>query len=258
MRTAFVEKVIAAALVEDSGASSRSWLAVCAGAEERDLFRNIGFRDVTIANLDARLKGDEFAPFRWSRENAQDLSFPDQAFDYVFVSDGLHHCASPHRALIEMYRVARKAIVVVESRDSLMVRLAERLGLAERYEVDAVIGNDFIYGGVNNGPVPNFVYRWTERELAKTLASFDPTGPQQVRFFYALNLPERDNLAGRLLRLSAPAIQAAARLFPRQCNSFAMIAHKPNGELSLWPWLAREGDEIVFRRNYKRTLRDQT
>ena len=130
-----------------------------------------------------------------------------------------------------------------------MLRLAERLGLAERYEVDAVIGNDFIYGGVNNGPVPNFVYRWTERELAKTLASFDPTGPQEVRFFYALNLPERDNLAGRLLRFGAPAIQAAARLFPRQCNSFAMIATKPK---HVWPWLAEEGGHIMFRRDYNR------
>jgi len=255
LRTAFVEKVIGAALADDPEAVGKGWLAVCAGAEERALFLKLGFSDVTIANLDVRLKGDEFAPFRWSRENAQDLSFPDQAFDYAFVSDGLHHCASP---LLEMYRVARKAIVVVESRDSMLVRMAERLGMADTYELVAVEGNDFAFGGVNNSQIPNFVYRWTERELAKTLASFDPTGPQQVRFFYALNLPERDNLAGRLLRLSAPAIQAAAKLFPRQCNSFAMIAHKPNGELSLWPWLAKEGDEIVFRRNYKQIPRDQT
>ena len=247
MRTAFVEQVAAAIIEKDPDAAAASWLAVCAGGEERDFFEKRGFRDVTIANLDERLKGDEFAPFRWSRQNAQALTFANASFDYVFVSDGLHHCSSPHRALTEMYRVARKAIVVVESRDSLMVRLAERLGLAERYETAAVMGNAFVYGGVDNGPIPNFVYRWTERELAKTISSFDPTGPQEFRFLYALNLPERNNMAGRLLRIGAPAIETIAKLFPRQCNSFAMIATKPQSQ---WPWLERDGERTVFRQSY--------
>jgi ubiquinone/menaquinone biosynthesis C-methylase UbiE len=55
--------------------------------------------------------GDEFAPFSWSFQDAEQLSFEDEAFDYVFVHAGLHHCASPHRALLEMYRVARRGIM---------------------------------------------------------------------------------------------------------------------------------------------------
>jgi len=236
------------ALARDSAARGAGWLAVCAGAEERDCFIRLGLGNVTISNLDERLIGDEFAPYSWSRQNAQSLSFADNAFDYAFVSDGLHHCSSPHAALLQMYRVAKKAIVVVESRDSAAVRLAERLGLAERYEVDAVIGNSFAFGGVNNTAVPNFVYRWTERELEKTILSFNPTGPHEFRFFYALNLPERGPRAARaLLRAAKPVAALAGRILRRQCNSFAMIAYKPDG---VWPWLGREGDGVAFRREF--------
>ncbi len=250
MRTAFVERVLRAVLAADANAASARWLAVCAGAPERDLFVKLGFTDVTISNLDVRLRGDEFAPYAWSAQNAQALEFPDQAFDYAFVSDGLHHCSSPHRGLLEMYRVSRKAIVVVESRDSALVRLAERWGLAERFEIDAVIGNGFAFGGVNNSQIPNFVYRWTERELAKTVQAYDPSGAQEFRFFYALNLPDRGNRVARaLMRAGAPALQALAKLFRRQCNSFAMIAYRPSGARSLWPWLARDGGQIAFRRD---------
>ena len=252
MRRGFVDRVLRAVQTDDPPAIGSSWLAVCAGSEERDIFLERGFRDVTISNLDVRLTGNEFAPYRWSSQNAQKLAFVDDSFDYVFVSDGLHHCASPHGALLEMYRVARKAIVVVESRDSTLVRLAERLGLARRYEIDAVIGNDFAFGGVNNSAVPNFVYRWTERELEKTILAFNPSAPHRFRFFYALNLPERgtNTLAERLLHATTPVVELVGKIFPRQCNSFAMIAYKPQGEGELWPWLKREGSDIVFRRDY--------
>lgn len=249
MRRAFVERVLSAALKKDPCAASAKWLAVCAGGEERDAFLKLGFENVTISNLDVRLKGDEFSPYAWSRQNAQDLDFPDGSFDYAFVSDGLHHCSSPHCGLLEMYRVARKAIVVVESRDSALVRLAERLGLALRYEIDAVVGNGYAFGGVNNSQIPNFVYRWTERELEKTIAAYDPSGPHEFRFLYALNIPERGGrLARILLRLGQPVFSAIALALPRQGNSFAMIAYKQNK--SLWPWLVREGEDISFRRDY--------
>ncbi len=54
------------------------------------------------------------------------------------VHAGLHHCGSPHRALLEMYRVARKAAVVFEARDSLMMRSAVALGFTNDFELEAV------------------------------------------------------------------------------------------------------------------------
>jgi hypothetical protein len=74
------------------------------------------------------------------------------------VHAGLHHCASPHRALLERYRVARKAVLVFEARDSLMVRTAVALASSD-FELEAVSGEGYESGGLNNGPIPNLGYR---------------------------------------------------------------------------------------------------
>jgi ubiquinone/menaquinone biosynthesis C-methylase UbiE len=84
-------------------------LVVCRGEFDRDTLLEEGYTAVTISNLDDRVRGDEFAPYAWSFQDAEALSFPDRSFDYCIVHAGLHHCASPHRALLEMYRAARRA-----------------------------------------------------------------------------------------------------------------------------------------------------
>ena len=98
MRSGFAESVLRQLMEERVINQTDSFLSVCAGDEEKDLFTTLGFTNVTISNLDERITGREFAPFKWSFQDAQKLSFEDGQFDYAFVSDGLHHCASPHRA----------------------------------------------------------------------------------------------------------------------------------------------------------------
>src|SRR5258708_17900673 len=80
-----------------------SVLVVCGGAYDRDAFHGLGFRRVTISNLDTRLTGNEFAPYGWSRQDAESITFGDVAFDFVVMHQVLHHCHSPHRGLLEMY-----------------------------------------------------------------------------------------------------------------------------------------------------------
>src|SRR5207244_6141308 len=52
-------------------------LVACAGAYDRDVLHDLGFRDVTISNLDVRLKGTEFEPFGWSYQDVEHLTFGD-------------------------------------------------------------------------------------------------------------------------------------------------------------------------------------
>jgi hypothetical protein len=136
-----------------------------------------------------------------------------------------------------MYRVARKGILVVEARDGLLTRAAARWGLVEEYELSAVVAHDYRSGGVDDTAVPNFVYRWTESELRKTIRSADPTGEPAFRFFYALDVPR--------LRLAEPPLRALAHVFPRLANTIAMVALRPR---ELWPWLTREDGRVVSRR----------
>ena len=165
-------------------------LVVAGGGYDRDILLARAYREVTISNVDPRVDASgDYAPYTWSYQNAESLSFDADSFDVVVVHAGLHHCHSPHRALAEMYRVARRAVVLVEARDSLLVRLAARLGFTDDYEVEAVVANGYVAGGVANSPVPNYVYRWTERELEKFVRALDPTGAPQLRYVYGLRLP---------------------------------------------------------------------
>jgi len=63
------------------------------------------------------------------------LPFPDESIDVVFVHDGLHHVQRPLAALVEMARVARRAVSVNEPARAALTAAAVRAGLAlEREE----------------------------------------------------------------------------------------------------------------------------
>lgn len=257
MRTPFVESVLVELLQEGAIATTDSVVAICAESRERDLFAKLGFTNVLITNLDDRITDEAaFAPFAWSLQDAQNLSVPDASFDVAFVADGLHHCSSPHKALLEMYRVSRKGLVVVESRDNLLMRAATSVGLSPQYELEAVVGNDFKWGGVDNTPIPNHIYRWTEAEFKKTLSSFDPSGKHVFRFFYGLNLPfeqakiKKTNAKLYAVRLAEPLVKAFTGIFKRQRNTLAMVAMKPRLPQDLWPWLTMGSEGIEFDRDH--------
>ncbi len=214
----------------DEGKINRedSILVVCGTKFEKGLFSTLGFSDVTITNLDAGLSAKTFLPYKWSVQDAQNLEFDNGQFDFTFVSNGLHHCRSPHRALLEMYWVSRKGVMAFESRDNLLIRLATLLNLAERYERSSVAGRRGSAGGADCLGIPNFVYRWTERGFEKTIKAFDPAGDPEFRFYHMPRLPkfpERSwkHLAGRL---SGWALRLLTSVIKNQCNCLGMVAIK--------------------------------
>jgi SAM-dependent methyltransferase len=244
----FYRRVVADLVREGAIATSARVLVVCGGGLDKAVLEEAGFRDVTISNVDDRVIDNPFAPFAWAREDAEQLSFADRSFDVVLVHAGLHHCRSPHRALLEMYRVARQGVLVIEARDSWAMRQACRLGIALDYEVVAVEANHWTHGGVENGPIPNYVYRWTEREVEKTIASSNPEARPHCRFFYDLELPY-EVVPGRakrtLLRALSVPLRALTRVMPSQGNCFGFWIEKPRYPADLQPWLTLEDGEIV-------------
>jgi ubiquinone/menaquinone biosynthesis C-methylase UbiE len=219
-------------------------LVVCGGPADRAALQEVGFRHVTISNLDERMRGDEFAPYAWSYQDAEALASGEGTFDHVIAHSGLHHCYSPHRALLEMYRVARRCVVVFEPRDTFLVRLGVKLNFGQEYEVAAVAGNDLRYGGVRNTEIPNYIYRWTEREIEKTIATFDPRGRARHHYHYGLRVPEerlramKNRVAATAVRVLLPALRVLTALFPRQANCFAFVIEKVQLPRDLHPWLA--------------------
>jgi SAM-dependent methyltransferase len=226
-------------------------LVGCGGKRDRDILLKTGFKNVTISNLDVRVKGSEFAPFAWSFQDVENLAFKDGDFDFCIVHDGLHHCQSPHRGLLELYRVAKKGVLAFEPRDTLLSRIGVRLNFGQEYEVGAVFDNGNRFGGVKNTSVPNYVYRWTEREIEKTIASSAPWGRHQFIYFYRTRIPwgrlrllkNKLWLAGMIVAL--PALKLFTWVFPRQSNTFGFAILKPSDEQDLHPWLKRLNGEII-------------
>lgn len=233
--------------------TDQSVLVICGGRYDRDILSAAGFKNVTISNLDPS-HVDYVEPFKWDRQDAEKLTYQDGSFDFVIVHAGLHHCYSPHRALVEMLRVARRAALVFESRDSLLLNVAKRLGFTMDYEIESVSGTAGMQtGGVCHTGVPNFIYRWTEREIFKTVRTADPAHVPDVEFFYHLQLPhERFEKTGRpLLRYSllamSPILEAIGRMFPRQSNEFGFLITKSE---QLHPWLEHSSGQIVMKPDY--------
>lgn len=234
-------------------------ILICGGGElDKNIFIDLGFKNVTISNLDIRQKAEQYAPFTWKYENAENLSFSDNSFDYVVIHAAIHHACSPHRVLTEMYRVARKGVLAFESRDSFIIRLLEKLHLTQTYEHAAVYYNDGKYGGVNNTEIPNYIYRWTEREVEKTIRSYSPSFRHKYSYFYGTAFPctpeleKRGRLKYYLLTVAKPFFYLFSKFFPKQQNQFAFFIGKPDLPGSLHPWLMmnKENNKIRFNRKW--------
>ena len=224
-------------------------LVVCGGELDRDVLRQLGLRTVTISNLETNRDTKNYAPFDSDTQDVEALTCEEGEFDFCIAHNGLHHCLSPHRGLLEMFRVARKGIIVFEPRDSFLTRCGVRLNFGQDYETAAVAANRGVAGGVRNTAIANYVYRWTEREIEKTMSSFCPWGRSRFIYRYALRIPwarlEMMNKRGFLwlVRVLQPALQLFFRCFPKQANGFAFIVLKPQVPEDLRPWLEfRDGN----------------
>lgn len=229
-------------------------LVLCGGPRDRDALLKCGLREVTISNLDSRMMGKEYAPFGWSFQDAEAVSFQDGSFDFCIAADGLHHCRSPHRGLLELYRVARVGVVVLEPRDNLMARFGIKLGFGQEYETAAVHANAAKFGGVRNTEIPNYVYRWTEREIERTINCYAPWGRHRFCYWYKLQVPWgqlrlRRSKAKLLLTMAAyPFLRAFTWIFPRQSNNFGFAVIKPRIPEDLHPWITVAGKDTTVNR----------
>jgi ubiquinone/menaquinone biosynthesis C-methylase UbiE len=87
----FYQRIVKALLDRGVVKRSMSVLVVCGGETDKKIFQQLGFTDVTISNLDSRMTGNEFQPYKWSFQDAEELTFLDDSFDLVVVCAGLHH-----------------------------------------------------------------------------------------------------------------------------------------------------------------------
>lgn len=108
----------------------------------------------------------------FSKENAEALSFGDNAFDFVLCKESYHHFPRPMKALYEMLRVSKRGVVLLEPTDHFIftnffqaffrgILLAvNTLGIFK-----LLLGKEIKRHTYED--VGNYVYKISEREMEK-------------------------------------------------------------------------------------------
>jgi ubiquinone/menaquinone biosynthesis C-methylase UbiE len=105
----------------------------------------------------------------FSAENAERLSFEDGAFDYVYCKESFHHFSRPYAALYEMYRVAKKGVILTEPRDTSIDK--EPLELLKDF-VKSLLRRKSKPSHAFE-PIGNYIYSISEKELEKAALGLD-------------------------------------------------------------------------------------
>lgn len=144
-----------------------SWLTIGDGrfgTDANHLFR-MGAESVHCSDIsDKLLKIGHKKGFikDFSAQNAEALSFVDGSFDYVYCKEALHHFPRPYMAIYEMFRVARKAVVLTEPRDQKIDRAKISFAVSIMRKIFGRSNDDHGFEQVGN-----YIYAMSEREIEK-------------------------------------------------------------------------------------------
>ena len=130
----------------------------------------------------------------YSQENAEELSFDDESFDYILIKESLHHFPRPWIALNEAFRVCRKGVIIIEPNDQLSngFNLFKRL----MYLLKKLAHKRINIGDYNFEEVGNFIYTVNLREIEKFMLGMHYRNIAYIRMndFYFKGIEEVDIL----------------------------------------------------------------
>ena len=202
-------------------------LVLGAGQLDNQVFTELNYTNVTFTNIENSVEKNlnYFS-------NIHEIKLKDNSYDYCVAHACIHHSSKPHMAILELYRVSSKGVLCIEARDSILSRLACRFKFSEDYELSAVKKNK-ITGGVDNTSIPNFVYRWTEREVLKLLNSYKPEIIHKINFDYGHHLKFTNS------KLILILFKLFFFVFKKQQNLFSFFIIKDKNKIKYHPWIEK-------------------
>ena len=250
-------------------------LIVGGSFEDVKVLRGVGFRRMTLSNIQpvspAMIPQEDGVSVDAVCADVEDMRLASDSYDFVIAHDVLHHCRSPHIALGEMLRVSRRHVAVLDLNDSLCMSTLVKLNFTFPYELPAVIHHNYESGGVRNSCIPNFAYRWNRNDMFKAVSSFLPEREfdLHVHSYWDFNVDGKELARRKQTRLhiltdilgpetfvsALRSLQIVLNRIPvvhGQGNKFFCCIEKKN---ELKPWLARDGNHVVFNRKFGTPLR---
>jgi len=101
-------------------------------------------------------------------ENAENLSFLDEEFDFSFCKEAFHHFPRPYIALYEMLRCTKNAIIFTEPRDWIPSPIPRRILQLVKNFLKKLTGKNLLHSDEGNyEEVGNYIYTISEREFQK-------------------------------------------------------------------------------------------
>ena len=184
-----------------------------------NLFKRLEYSNVTFSNIENTNEKNLNI-----YENIHDIKIDDSSYDYCVAHACIHHSSKPHLAVLELYRVSTKGALIIEARDSILSRLACYYKISEEYELSAVKKNKSS-GGVDNSDIPNYVFRWTEREVSKLMKSYKPEIDHKIYYDYGFNIKFTKSIFINLI------FKLFFFIFKKQQNLFSFFINKENCKL---------------------------
>jgi len=147
----------------------------------------------------------------FSEEDAENLSYKAEEFDWGIVKAGLHHLPRPIMGIYELLRVSRKGIFILEGHDGYFLRVLRK----------------YLFPGRDWEPSGNYVYRFRERELAKLCLSENIPAYAVKTSFLVWNRKHESIRKGELgYRVRMIFYQLLNCFFASQGNNFTAVIFK--------------------------------
>ena len=146
-----------------------SWLTVGDGryGTDANALLRLGATKVMCTDISDKLLkiGNEKKFIKdYSAQNAENLTFTNDQFDFTLCKESYHHFPRPHIALHEMLRVSKLGVILIEPFDSqVKLKFLDRILPI----IKKLVGKSPNYDGHSFESVGNYVFSVSERELEK-------------------------------------------------------------------------------------------
>src|SRR5688572_26138323 len=101
-------------------------------------------------------------------ENAENLSFSDEYFDFSFCIESYHHFPRPFIALYEMLRISSKAVILIEPNDKFPKQLPRKIYDLFKNTVQKIFKNNHHHHEhLHFEESGNYIFTVSKRELEK-------------------------------------------------------------------------------------------